>query len=254
MNKNTDNWDRDYVYYNIDQTNDKGRFRSEYIEILGSFIFGDYLTMPNLAAPYRDLILDSPTDPEEPIWTDGSCEFMVKTIVSGTNGVGEELIHYFMAEPGDLFGYDIWWSGPSGSVSITNTKLFDVDLPLFSWDLAQYSSTIKMSIEEVDPSSTRSYIDESTTSYASNFELVGGDITKIGAKFGASGKQNKQYKVTRTISDGNDFLGEVIINFGDKYFINDELLHFGEWEYMYYTPFTYYSGTFSINLYPALVY
>ena len=108
-------------------------------------------------------------------------------------------------------------------------RQFKLALPLFEWDLNNYSSSIKIAIEEVDDVGTMvntvSYIHEFATNFG--FDASFGKTVKIGAKFGASTKDSKTETQQITTALGNDELGEVIINFGDN-IINSENLVGGD--------------------------
>ncbi|UVO99950.1 hypothetical protein NXV86_08290 [Bacteroides sp. BFG-257] len=95
--------------------------------------------------------------------------------------------------------------------------LFTDPIPLFPWNLEDYSSSIKISIEEVDAVQVIRQLTSTDTEFAANFDYDMGkkESLKIGPKFGASGRvsRNVTYEVTTTV--GNDELGQVIVNFGD---------------------------------------
>ncbi len=97
-------------------------------------------------------------------------------------------------------------------------KTIIVDLPIINWDLDQYASSIKIEIEEVDLSETTVITDSRTVKFATNFDISStlGEKVKLGLKFGASLETNETHTVQRTFTQGNDFLGEVIVNFADK--------------------------------------
>jgi hypothetical protein len=65
----------------------------------------------------------------------------------------------------------------------------------------------------------------STVKFASNFGIEGGIFQKIGLKLGGSFETSQTYQ--RTFTQGNDALGDVIINFADKVIINQYLFSSG---------------------------
>lgn len=100
-------------------------------------------------------------------------------------------------------------------VSSFSAKNVELNLPLFTWDLMDYSPSIKISIEEVDPSEVITTIQESSATFATNFNLsLGGK--KMGLKFGASSTETSTVRFETTIHLDNDQFGDVIVNFSDN--------------------------------------
>lgn len=83
--------------------------------------------------------------------------------------------------------------------------------------LEDYSSTIKISIEEVDANEVIKNTISSTNDFATNFSFdkTLGKTLKLGAQFGASTKNSKTVSFEKTTTLGNDELGEIVVNFGD---------------------------------------
>jgi hypothetical protein len=134
-------------------------------------------------------------------------------------GTISEAYTFFRISPGDLFGIKYGPSNNRGSRTIEGVTLSraDLSLPLFEWDLENYSATIIIGIEEVDPTESATVTNTTTSEFATNFEfnVAFGEKVKVGGKFGASQKQTISTAFVKTISYSNDDLGEVIINFGD---------------------------------------
>ena len=238
--KNTTGWQRDYIYYGITPTTDKGPFDYNMKEFLVGFeLMGDALGF------YRKLA-DQDGDPKSSIpiggvlpanssiitWTEGEYEFKVTTYVGSKSTIGTEYKSFFRLKPDQLFraevervisrpgmpGYTVY------KLVGLKSKRVDLDLPLFEWDLENYGATIKIAIEEVDGQETEVNSISSSIEFATNFgfDASFGEKVKFGVKFGSTIKEvlNVSNTITKTL--GGDELGEVIINFADPVVISDE--------------------------------
>ena len=238
--KNTTGWQRDYIYYGITPTTDKGPFDYNMKEFLVGFeLMGDALGF------YRK-IADQDGDPKSSIpiggvlpanssiitWTEGEYEFKVTTYVGSKSTIGTEYKSFFRLKPDQLFraevervisrpgmpGYTVY------KLVGLKSKRVDLDLPLFEWDLENYGATIKIAIEEVDGQETEVNTISSSIEFATNFgfDASFGEKVKFGVKFGSTIKEvlNVSNTITKTL--GGDELGEVIINFADPVVISDE--------------------------------
>ena len=238
--KNTTGWQRDYIYYGITPTTDKGPFDYNMKEFLVGFeLMGDALGF------YRK-IADQDGDPKSSIpiggvlpanssiitWTEGEYEFKVTTYVGSKSTIGTEYKSFFRLKPDQLFraevervisrpgmpGYTVY------KLVGLKSKRVDLDLPLFEWDLENYGATIKIAIEEVDGQETEVNSISSSIEFATNFgfDASFGEKVKFGVKFGSTIKEvlNVSNTITKTL--GGDELGEVIINFADPVVISDE--------------------------------
>ena len=104
------------------------------------------------------------------------------------------------------------------SYTIDNSRvLFEEPIPLFSWDLQNYSSTIKLSVEEVDEKETSKNVISTTVEFATNFgfNATFGETVKIGPQFGSSMEESRTVSYEVATTKGNDELGDVIVDFGD---------------------------------------
>ena len=238
--KNTTGWQRDYIYYGITPTTDKGPFDYNMKEFLVGFeLMGDALGF------YRK-IADQDGDPKSSIpiggvlpanssiitWTEGEYEFKVTTYVGSKSTIGTEYKSFFRLKPDQLFraevervisrpgmpGYTVY------KLVGLKSKRVDLDLPLFEWDLENYGATIKIAIEEGDGQETEVNSISSSIEFATNFgfDASFGEKVKFGVKFGSTIKEvlNVSNTITKTL--GGDELGEVIINFADPVVISDE--------------------------------
>ncbi|QSB28141.1 hypothetical protein [Flavobacterium sp. CLA17] len=253
---NVDGWQRDYIYYNITPGIPRGSIKYDFQETIKSFSL-----QGNAVAAYNK-IADQTGDPKSlgflanPIggWSAGNFEFKVRIIVNGKNGIGNEIIKYFNATPSDLFDFTYvrgtnWVTKMYYFVSINGIKQMNLNIPIFNWDLDQYAASIKIDIEEIDLTETTILTDSRNVEYASNFgvDISGGigEYVKIGLKYGTSQKVNKNSTVQRTFTQGNDLLGDVIVNFGDNVIIGASGGN--------YTTREYNSGLYSITVEPTRV-
>lgn len=238
QNPNLNGWQRDYIYYGIQPSAPNGPFIYDFQEHLRGF------GMTGNAMNAYNKISDQTGDPfvnnhhriNTSHWTGGFYEFKVRTIINAKNGVGNELINGFTISPNQLFGleYETYTSGTWfwEKTYYKLTKIYNktvlVDVPLINWDLDEYASSIKIEIEEVDLTTTTVITDTRTVKFATNFSIDTslGTKVKTGMKFGASLESTQTHTVQKTFTQGNDFLGEAIVNFADKIVIEEEIFPF----------------------------
>jgi len=256
---NVDGWQRDYIYYGITPSTPKGPFKYDFQESIKSFsLQGDptsaYLKIADQTGDPRLLskIVGSSSSVDVASWVGGSYEFKIRVIVNGKNGIGSEIVKYFNATVYDLFDFTYIrttrsLSGYYWERQINGLKTMNLNIPIFNWDLDQYASTIKIDIEEIDLTETTVLTDTRTVEFANNFNVDAGfgTITKIGLKYGTSLKTTTTSTVQRTFTQGNDLLGDVIVNFADNVIISTD----GST----YTTREYSSGLYSISVEPVRV-
>ncbi|WP_454060589.1 hypothetical protein [Elizabethkingia ursingii] len=232
--KNADGWQRDYIYYDITPGQQRGQFKYDFQEYLTSFSMndanglsiisdqaGDPVNNPNYVGPRW-----SGDGPKAP-WTGGNFEFKVHVLINASNGVGASIDKYFSVSPSDLYDAKYIEVGPLPVIrglfqleSMT-PKRVPLNIPLFNWDLSQYASSIKISIEEVDLTEEETKTDTRSVKFATNFGVdIDGLIKKIGLKFGASLEKTESSTVTYKVTKSSDQLGDVIVNFADNVITN----------------------------------
>ncbi len=230
--KNTDGWQRDYIYYDITPGQPKGKFNYDYQEHITSFTMND--------ANSLGIISDQDGDPmnnpkyfdsqwrgdniKRSPWTSGVFRFKINILVNAKNSVGASFDKYLNINAADLYfanytesthprGRGIWILE-----SITPKKV-PLNIPLFNWDLSEYASTIKIIVEEVDDTVEESRSETRVVKFATNFGIdasLGNEKAKIGLKFGASLEEDKTSTVSYKVTKQSDQLGDVIVNFADK--------------------------------------
>ena len=234
-------WQRDYVYYNIKPGSERGPYQRYFGEALVGFeMEGDALACYNKLAdqvdydPHYDSELLSPSGRgNRGGWTEGEFEFKIKMYL----GSGADLTKYLRLSPDQLFELQYKTGGNGNSSNLRYyvldglklKKLVATNLPLFEWDLHNYASFIKLTIEEVDPHQTVKNGITINTEFASNFgfDMNFGEDVKIGMKFGVSGKITKNVSYEVTVDQGNDELGEVYVNFSDDIILGKETITLG---------------------------
>ena len=234
-------WQRDYIYYGISTMEGMGMYRNNISECIYAFeLTGD----PNEV--YGD-ISDQDDDPHyEPFngyrgqggWYGGNYEFIVKTYISSNQLVSNEIIKVLSISPKDLF----WYNGEKrrddtqvktiGTVVDFKKYYLPEPIPLFDWNLENYSSSVKISIEEKDIETTEQSVVKTTSTFATNFEFnpTFKAVAKVGAKMGASASVSHEVSTTITRYLNSDILGDVIVNFGDDVVIKSEMENIGESE------------------------
>ncbi|MVO09153.1 hypothetical protein GOQ30_08260 [Flavobacterium sp. TP390] len=257
---NADGWHRDMIYYDITPTSPNGQFKYNFQESVTTFrMIGNGMNAYNKLS-------DQSGDPSiKPAlignqintannWTEGFFEFKINCLVNANNGVGEQITKYISVDPNDLFTVNrvrknIFFY----VVNSVSLKSINLNIPIFNWDLNQYASTIKISVEEVDLTETTTITDTRSVKFATNFSIEpsSGLLKKIGLKFGASLEQNATQTVQRSFTQGNDQLGDVIVNFADNIIIN-KYFDSASSSYKYNTR-EYESGWYSIGIEPMQV-
>lgn len=261
-------WQRDYIYYGITPTQTEGEFYEDYMEHLTSFQMVTNTTdgkgaHDKIADQRGDGIAYGQTISPSRTWSDGQFDFKVAVFV-GSKKVGKVITKGFLVKPEHLFDVehsikrvrvkaDSWFK-PYKMVDIYVVKKIipktvKLNIPLFSWDLQNYSSSIKINIIEVDLSETFEYSESITTGFATNFGFSadGGKNVKVGLKFGSKKTYSKTTTFKTTWAKDSDRLGDVVVNFGDRIITKKENEK-GEYKVKEYS-----SGYYKITIAPKYV-
>ena len=250
--QNTDGWQRDYIYYGLTPDNTTGPFMYEYEERIKSFKFSSTENPQHILAKISDDTRDPHLSPlvftygPYP-WTDGFFEFKITVNVARKNHPDMLLIKRFTASLQELF--EISYERYRLGISITKVIGFKekaLNLPLMSWDIGDFSTAMKISVSEEDPGGQTQETMETTVEFAGNigFDVGWGTDVKAGLKFGASAKKTNRINFTRTVQTGNDELGDVWVNFGDKVILSANRTPV-------YPPFGIPSAITSMNITPS---
>ena len=241
-------WQRDYIYYNISTKDGEGVFQKNVSECIYSLeLLGDPNTMFRMLADQDSdpqYYKEKPSGPrpgsgrgtrseyhraQGEFWYGGNFEFLVKVYISNKQLSSNEIIKAISVNPFHLFELDIQQNGrrPAQVMGVKKIKKYylPTPLPLFDWDIENYSASVKISIEEKDDQQTSQKTSETTSTFATNFEFNAslGEITKKGAKMGVSASTTYKTSTVITTYLNSDQLGDVIINFGDDVIIKDEM-------------------------------
>lgn len=258
--KNTDGWQRDYIYYDITPGQQRGQFKYDYQEFITSFKMNSSSGLNTISDQSGDPVLnerwsekgrDGFTSP----WKGGQFEFRINVLINANNGLGSSIVKYFVCKPEELFDtvYEHVRIKPFQLMvwelrSVSPKKLELNNVPLFNWDLNQYASSIKISIEEVDLTEEETRTDTRSVKFATNFGIdpTSGFLKKIGLKFGSSLERNESSTVSYKVTKSSDQLGDVIVNFADKVITGfDGVSYFGRENYS--------SGQYTITVEPRRV-
>lgn len=251
---NTDGWQRDEIYYDITPNQTRGAFNYDFKEKIRSFtLVGDPITAYNKIADQTD-------DPHINVvtsgshWTGGNFDFKVISIINAKNGVGAEYTTGFGVSPNALFNLTYEriindpWCSCWDVYALTNVELKGMlldNVELINWNLNEYATTIKISIEEVDLTTTTQLQESITVKFATNFGIDNGALKKIGLKFGGSLESSQVQSYQRTFTQANDELGSVIVNFADDVIVGQNFIKYMTREYS--------TGYYSISVEPTRV-
>lgn len=214
-----DQWQRDFIYYGLTPTETQGKFRGgkhkEFIHYL-SISESGFNLMTNTNSDPDDPILTRTKVGSPNFWSDGYFELRFDVISNAKDGVGERFTDIKSIKPQDLFdieyellidGYDIY------GIKKIVPKFARVDIPLQEWDLENLTYGWKISVSELDQTSTSTVTTTNTSKFATNFGL---DNIKKGLKFGGSAEISSSKTHTYTVQNVTDELGDVLVHFGDK--------------------------------------
>lgn len=229
QHSNVNGWHRDYIYYNITPASPNGSFKYDFQEHITTFrLSGDPMRAYEKITDQNDPRFNNGHRINRSHWTGGHFEFRVSTIINAKNGVGSELVNGFTVSPNDLFHleYEVFstgtwfWKKRYFRLKNISLKTLNINLPLINWDLEQYSTAIRINIEEVDDTTTITESESTSSDFATNFGLdVTGVLSKLGLKFGVSQKQSRSHSIQFTKTLSSDPLGNAIVNFADKVII-----------------------------------
>jgi hypothetical protein len=223
-----DAWQRDYVYYGMNPESsaypavEEGTFHYDNMEhittfkMVGTPQYAFSKISDQTSGPNADPKTKTSTSPNSG-WTGGFFEFKVKVLLNARNGIGAEYETFFAVGPNQLFTLTYTKSGKNYIPSVTGFAEAKINLPLFHWNLYEYATTIKIEIEEVDATGTTTTTTTVSANFVNNFEINAGieEPLKVGLKFGQSSTITMQQQYQRSYTEGNDQLGEVIVNFAD---------------------------------------
>lgn len=227
--KDIDGWQRDYIYYKIEPNNPNGPISYDYSEHIGVFTTdnakslytkiadqtGDAKYNPHLCNGCKDNFTS---------WLDGQYEFKFLIRNNSTSGSGEVLYKRAIIQPEDLFNITythtvkktLWWERNFFDFESISAKSVVLNLEMFDWDLRNKSVEIKISVFEEDDTEEQTIAGTFGSKFATNFS----SDTKEGMKYGSSSEVSSSQTVNTKVTKSSDELGDVVVNFGHKFYIN----------------------------------
>ncbi|MCP1386434.1 hypothetical protein [Runella salmonicolor] len=219
--QNTDNWHRDHIYYGLSLSSSSGPFNYDFEERITSFKFVNGNAYSVIADQTEDPQLLGSIDntSQTAFWTSGSFVFKFKALINAKNGVGAEVSNFYYASPVDIFeiqyqAYQVGYVTFYAPINVV-PKEVNPNISIFKWNLYEYSTSIKISVEEIDSQETQTTTFQNSATFAANFD-ASGTINKVGLKFGSSFQQSQNITSQIVTTLGSDILGDCIVNFADN--------------------------------------
>lgn len=268
---NSDAWQRDHVYYDINPNSPNGPFNYKFKEHIGFIAPKEY---NGSAQASYDAFADQ-TDPRyNPVkeggnwndWTDGSYELEFHFLLNDADDNGGQTISKSISvKPTDLFEleYDkhvetnwIFWKKTHFTIRSVKAKKYWADLEAFSWNLENFAATVKVEVFEKDPEQEEVITINSSAKAATNFGIDVGadlfDIVKLGIKFGASTEKNTSHSHQIKTTYSSDRLGSSLIDFGEPIVTSKNTVG-SIFSINVYTLNSYSTGTIDFSLIPVRV-
>jgi len=222
-------WQRDYIYYGLTKTIDKGALNLRMVETIRMLKFSkmaldkmsDQSGDPTLVggnwmgAINRKLI-------QKGAWSDGKFEIRIDPIINNTRGLSTGLTKYISMDPDELFfiQYQIVNSGSVRYVRYVMDQITPLEyycnIKLITWDLQTNSYSWKFLVSEVDDQETYTTTETVTSDFATNFGLN----LKIGLSFGSSSKETRTNTSTLVRQKNSDDLGTLELNFSSPVYLD----------------------------------
>ncbi|SEL32076.1 hypothetical protein [Parapedobacter koreensis] len=191
-------YERDFIYYDIKQDTDTGKFNNSYSEAICGFYINNPNTETYLAQHNSD-------------WTEGNLEIFITTIFINKNGVGSTLRQGFTCNKTDLFFIK------NGQKHTLFYRIPPIEIT--PWRLQDYGDTWKFSIEEYNPGTTKKITTDITSHYSNNVKVDIGipeiDGLKITAGYGSGGYTTSHTVIELTTTINSAPLGEALLSFYD---------------------------------------
>lgn len=196
-------YQRDFIYYNINNLTDTGRFDNSYVESIHSISVNQSASEGYIVDDLRD-------------WTDGILEIKVHVSFLNRTGGFESLYKIFSVSATELFKKE-------QNVNKPRVYYLPEPIKLVGWNVYELGDKWHFFVEEIDPGSefTKTVSASSTFTNSWEFEASGGiniGIVKLGASVkgqGSSSTTNSETIVYKT-TGGSDDLGTGILEYTDK--------------------------------------
>lgn len=214
---------RDFIYYDIFEPEGKneGAFDSRYGEAITAFTF------ENVAG------IQTATDN----WTEGNLELRIRAFFIGGSSTLTSLLKVVNVPADEVqtitterrcrtidFGF-ISYSRCTDVIVDRRPKryVFNDPVDLVTWEMDQFGSKVKYSIQEFDPSATYTTTETHSTTKAGNFKFDAtlGKKVKVGAGFGGSVSTTTTKSTTVTYTLGSEELGEAVLDWTDPVIVKE---------------------------------
>ncbi|MGJ1227895.1 hypothetical protein ACR78H_20305 [Sphingobacterium siyangense] len=255
--KGADNWQRDFVYYNLIPSNTKGKLKTN---------FKEFIHYISISESGFNLMTNTNSDPDDPIlnpnwhnssfWSDGYFELRFDVLSNSKNGQGERFTDIRSVKPQDLFDIQYKRLGPVYIIEKIIPKFAKVDIPLQTWDLENVSYGWKISVSETDQAGTSTISSTNSSKFATNFGIDAGfgiGKVKIGLKFGGSTEVSSSKTHTYTVQNVSDEFGDVLVQFGDNIYDKKEPVYANGLINIYYYFNTAYNSNISLLVAPKRI-
>lgn len=235
-------WQRDYVYYGLTPTNNRGPLKTNFRETIRAF---------RLSTAGINKIADHPTnpadyDPLNPVvgstngntsaWTDGYFEFTINVLYNAKVGQNSTSVD-FGARPDDL--YDItyehiqggfWlWKYDYYKITSVTPKIMYPSVDIATWDLQNFGTAWVYKIYETNTTTSVTQTYRLQTTYAENFEINAGGtigVVKVDGKYGASATTVRENTISYAYKLESTNLGEKV-----AYFYNPVIVSISQGQY-----------------------
>jgi len=196
-------YQRDYIYYNINNLTDTGRFDNSHVESIYSISVNQNASEGYIVDDLRD-------------WTDGMLEIKVHVSFLNRTGGFESLYKIFSVSATELFKKE---------TNVNKPRVYYLPDPikLVGWDMYELGDKWHFFVEEVDPGSESSKTISASSSFSNSWEVEGSGginlgIVKIGASAKGQGSSSttKSETITLKTTGTSDDLGTGILEFTDR--------------------------------------
>lgn len=227
-------WQRDYIYYNLDNTPDaKGGLNQTMTESIMAIKInpgalkiiqdeGDPTYNTNFSIHSSENIYSTAK-----MWTEGNFDIQIDIVTSDVQGGGSATSQVLSIPAIELFDVQYttqtYGRPTSGDYTTVYTfkevlpKYYYCNIPIKEWNLQHMGYTWKISVRENDKATTYMDSEKVSTKFATNFSIEPstGILNKIGLKFGASAERVEEVTSTVQRTQENDFIGDALVSFGD---------------------------------------
>lgn len=228
---NSDNWQRDYIYFDLTPSTTRGTFKYQFKEALTMFSLsrtdpmGAFHFICDATDGSDPTFQTSTSTNQSTFWTGSSFTFRIHVLYSAKQeALGTEYTTLFPILASDLFDvqYDTitfpgFWPWQRRYVYVpraVTTKQVDLRQELFNWDTSAFSGSILIKFEEVDTPMNFEQTVTNQAKFSINYDVNTGE--KVGLKFGVNGETSRNVSTKVTYQEGSDDLGSAIMNFGDN--------------------------------------